>query len=94
MALINGGAFLDFRNLSGATAVHRAVENNNLEALITLLELGASPNYKDTRGLTPLYLSVSRKTDVLLCERLLRDKATIGAQDVQGWQEIHQVNYD
>ncbi|XP_065226179.1 protein shank isoform X2 [Planococcus citri] len=91
MALVNGGAFLDFRNLDGSTAVHRAVENNNLEAVITLLELGASPNFKDLRTLTPLYLSITRKTDVLICERLLRDKATIGAHDVQGWQEIHQA---
>jgi len=91
MALVNGGAFLDFRNLDGSAALHRAVESSNLEALITLLELGSSPNYKDSRGLTALYLSITRKTDVLICERLLRDKATIGAQDMQGWQEIHQV---
>lgn len=90
-ALANGGAFLDFRNLSGSTPIHRAVESNNYEAVITLLELGTSPNCKDTRGLTPLYLSISRKTDILICEKLLLFKATIGAQDMQGWQEIHQV---
>ena len=93
MALVNGGAFLDFRNLVGSAPLHRAVESNNLEALITLLELGSSPNYRDSRGLTALYLSITRKTDVLICERLLRDKASIGAQDMQGWQEIHQVRF-
>jgi len=58
----------------------------------TLLELGASPNYKDGKGLTPLYLSVSYSSDVSLCEMLLHDHSLVGAQDIQGWQEVHQVN--
>lgn len=57
----------------------------------TLLELGASPNYKDSRGLTPLYLSVTKKTDSKICESLLHDHGTLGIQDTQGWQEVHQV---
>lgn len=92
IALVNGGALLDYRTKEGLTAMHRAVEKNNLEAVKTLLELGASPNYKDTKGLTPLYYSVIYKTDPMLCETLLHDHATIGAQDLQGWQEVHQVN--
>lgn len=59
----------------------------------TLLELGASPNYKDGRGLTPLYLSVTKKTDPKIAESLLHDHATLGTQDSQGWQEVHQVSY-
>lgn len=62
-----------------------------LDIYSTLLELGASPNYKDARGLTPLYLSVIKKTDSKICESLLHDHATLGTQDVQGWQEVHQV---
>ncbi|XP_031782125.1 protein shank isoform X10 [Nasonia vitripennis] len=91
IALVNGGALLDYRTKEGLTAMHRAVERNNLEAVKTLLELGASPNYKDTKGLTPLYYSVIYKTDPMLCETLLHDHATIGAQDLQGWQEVHQA---
>ncbi|XP_014207708.1 SH3 and multiple ankyrin repeat domains protein 3 isoform X6 [Copidosoma floridanum] len=91
IALVNGGALLDYRTKEGLTAMHRAVERNNLEAAKTLLELGASPNYKDTKGLTPLYYSVIYKTDPMLCESLLHDHATIGAQDLQGWQEVHQA---
>jgi SH3/ankyrin repeat-containing protein len=91
IALVNGGALLDYRTRDGATAMHRAVERNNLEAVTTLLELGASPNYKDTKGLTPLYLAVTCRTDPMLCEGLLHDRAAIGAQDLQGWQEVHQV---
>lgn len=91
-ALVNGGALLDFRTKDGSTAMHRAVEKNSLEAVGTLLELGASPNYKDAKGLTPLYLAVTHNTDPLLCESLLHNRALIGAQDLQGWQEVHQVN--
>ncbi|XP_062563457.1 SH3 and multiple ankyrin repeat domains protein 2 isoform X2 [Armigeres subalbatus] len=91
IALVNGGALLDYRTRDGATALHRAVERDSLEAVSTLLELGASPNYRDTKGLTPVYLSVTRKTDPKICEILLHDHATLGIQDSQGWQEVHQA---
>jgi len=53
--------------------------------------LGASPNYKDCKGLTPLYMCVMHASDVVLCEMLLHDHSIVGAQDLQGWQEVHQV---
>ena len=59
----------------------------------TLLELGASPNYKDMKGLTPLYMCVMHASDVVICEMLLHDHAIVGAQDLQGWQEVHQVHH-
>ncbi|CAG2113655.1 unnamed protein product, partial [Medioppia subpectinata] len=47
VALVNGGALLDFRTKEGKTALHCAVQKSNYVALKTLLDLGASPNYKD-----------------------------------------------
>ncbi|XP_055693308.1 SH3 and multiple ankyrin repeat domains protein 3 isoform X1 [Lutzomyia longipalpis] len=91
IALVNGGAILDYRTRDGATALHKAVERDSLEAVSTLLELGASPNYKDIRGMTPVYLSVTKKTDAKICESLLHDHASLGTQDTQGWQEVHQA---
>ncbi|XP_022247287.1 SH3 and multiple ankyrin repeat domains protein 3-like [Limulus polyphemus] len=91
MELVNGGAHLDFRMKDGRTALHRAVERDNYEALKNLLDLGASPNYKDNRGLTALYFSVFYGRDAKLTEILLRDHATFGIADHQGWQEVHQV---
>jgi len=91
IALVNGGALLDYRTRDGSTALHRAVEAASLEALSTLLELGASPNYRDAKGLTPLYLTVTTRADPMLTRTLLHERATIGAQDTQGWQEVHQV---
>lgn len=58
-----------------------------------LLELGASPNYKDYKGLTPLYhLAKKRNSPVLCAELLLRDYATIGCKDDAGNTELHQVS--
>uniref|UniRef100_A0AAR5P7P9 PDZ domain-containing protein n=1 Tax=Dendroctonus ponderosae TaxID=77166 RepID=A0AAR5P7P9_DENPD len=91
MALVNGGAILDYRTKDGSTALHRAVEHKSLESLKTLLELGASPNYKDNKGLTPLYFTVHPNVDPVFSETLLHDHATTGAADTQGWQEVHQA---
>ncbi|CAG7837356.1 unnamed protein product [Allacma fusca] len=91
MALVNGGALLDYRTKDGSTAMHRAVEHKSLEATKTMLDLGGSPNYRDSKGLTPLYMSVSLNADPALCEALLHDHAFIGAQDTQGWHETHQA---
>ncbi|XP_015834869.1 SH3 and multiple ankyrin repeat domains protein 3 isoform X3 [Tribolium castaneum] len=91
IALVNGGALLDYRTKDGSTAMHRSVEHNSLEAMKTLLELGASPNYKDAKGLTPLYLTITHNVDPQFTETLLHDHATTGAQDLQGWQEVHQA---
>jgi len=91
MSLVNGGAIMDFRTRDGSTALHRAVAGNNIEAVRTMLDLGASPNYRDGKNLTPLYHSVINQTDASVCETLLHDHGSVGAQDLQGWQEVHQT---
>ncbi|XP_078475827.1 SH3 and multiple ankyrin repeat domains protein 2-like [Lampetra planeri] len=90
-ALKNGGAHLDFRSRDGLTALHKATRARNLEALSTLLDLGASPDYGDARGLTPLYYTVLAGGDARCCETLLHDHATVGSSDESGWNELHQA---
>ncbi|XP_061493945.1 SH3 and multiple ankyrin repeat domains protein 3 isoform X3 [Rhineura floridana] len=90
-ALKNGGAHLDFRTREGMTALHKAVRCWNHTALMTLLDLGASTDYKDSRGLTPLYHSSMVGGDPYCCELLLHDYAKVGCIDENGWQEIHQA---
>ncbi|XP_050180977.1 SH3 and multiple ankyrin repeat domains protein 3 [Myiozetetes cayanensis] len=90
-ALRNGGAHLDFRTREGMTALHKAVRCRNHAALLMLLDLGASPDYKDSRGLTPLYHSAMVGGDPYCCELLLHDYARLGCVDENGWQEIHQA---
>ncbi|KAM8794752.1 SH3 and multiple ankyrin repeat domains protein 1 [Eudromia elegans] len=86
-----GGAHLDFRARDGATALHRAVCTRRYGALLALLDLGGSPNYKDRRGLTPLYHTAMVGGDPRCCELLLYHRAHVGTQDENGWQEIHQA---
>ncbi|XP_059832058.1 SH3 and multiple ankyrin repeat domains protein 2b isoform X1 [Hypanus sabinus] len=90
-ALRNGGAHLDFRAKDGVTALHKAARAKNHKALMTLLELGASTDYKDSRGLTPLYHTAMVGGDPYCCELLLYEHAFIGCKDENGWQEIHQA---
>ncbi|KAL2093350.1 hypothetical protein ACEWY4_010662 [Coilia grayii] len=89
--LKSGGAHLDYRTKEGVTALHKAVRTKNHTALITLLDLGASPDYKDSRGLTALYHSAMVGGDPYCCELLLHDHAQLGCVDENGWQEIHQA---
>lgn len=91
LALVNGGALIDYRTRCGSTALHRASEKNNLDAVRTLLDLGASPNVRDAKGLTPLWTAVSAKASPMLCQALLHDYSIHGVQDAQGWHEVHQV---
>ena len=63
-------------------------------ALQVLLSLGASPDYKDRRGLTPLYHTVLTGGDTSCCETLLYHRAKLGIRDENGWDETHQVNAD
>ncbi|XP_077446537.1 SH3 and multiple ankyrin repeat domains protein 2-like isoform X3 [Stigmatopora argus] len=89
--LKSGGAHLDFRATDGMTALHKAARSKNQVTLTTLLELGASPDYKDSRGLTPLYHSVIVGGDPGCGELLLNHHASVCCQDENGWQEIHQA---
>lgn len=56
-----------------------------------LLSLGASPDYKDRRGLTPLYHTVLTGGETSCCETLLYHHAKPGIRDENGWDETHQV---
>nr|XP_055047671.1 SH3 and multiple ankyrin repeat domains protein 2b [Misgurnus anguillicaudatus] len=91
MTLKNGGAHLDFRSRDGMTALHKAARAKNQIALKAMLDLGASPDYKDRQGLTPLYHTVTVGGDPSCCEVLLRAHASVGCHDENGWHEIHQA---
>ncbi|XP_072472073.1 SH3 and multiple ankyrin repeat domains protein 1 isoform X1 [Notamacropus eugenii] len=86
-----GGAHIDFRARDGMTALHKAVCARHCMALTALLDLGGSPNYKDRRGLTPLFHTAMVGGDPRCCELLLYNRAQLGIADENGWQEIHQA---
>ncbi|EDO42616.1 predicted protein, partial [Nematostella vectensis] len=89
MSLVNGGAHLDYRAGDGLTSVHKAAIKGKVNSLKTLLDLGASPNYRDGKNLTALYYTVLYGADPYCCEILLNDQAEMGVMDHQGMQEIH-----
>uniref|UniRef100_H0W6N7 SH3 and multiple ankyrin repeat domains protein 1 n=1 Tax=Cavia porcellus TaxID=10141 RepID=H0W6N7_CAVPO len=86
-----GGAHIDFRARDGMTALHKAACARHCLALTALLDLGGSPNYKDRRGLTPLFHTAMVGGDPRCCELLLYNRAQLGISDENGWQEIHQA---
>uniref|UniRef100_I3N5Y3 SH3 and multiple ankyrin repeat domains protein 1 n=1 Tax=Ictidomys tridecemlineatus TaxID=43179 RepID=I3N5Y3_ICTTR len=86
-----GGAHIDFRARDGMTALHKAACARHCLALTALLDLGGSPNYKDRRGLTPLFHTAMVGGDPRCCELLLYNRAQLGIADENGWQEIHQA---
>ncbi|KAK6737026.1 hypothetical protein RB195_019614 [Necator americanus] len=92
VALVGGGAHIDFRNSEGQTAMHKAAFLSSYENVKALLELGASPNYRDPIGLTPLYYNMlTTDSNDQVAEMLLREAADIGVTDMHGNHEIHQA---
>ncbi|CAH8609345.1 unnamed protein product [Heterobilharzia americana] len=91
MALVAGGAHLDYRASDSMTPIHRASVKGNYEAIKVLLDLGQSPNTRDKLDLTPLYYAVLNNTISLCIERLLFDHSPLGISDEAGLQEIHQA---
>lgn len=88
-ALIKGGAITHYRNKDGFTPVHKAVVENQIDALRTLLSMGASPNSMDCRNLMPLILACQIEGARSVCEVLLRERAMVGCTDRNGWTELH-----
>lgn len=58
-------------------------------ALKTYLDLGASPNYKDANGLTPLFYSIIHKSNPKITQLLLYERSLHGVADEKGWRELH-----
>lgn len=72
--------------------MHKAAFLSSADNVKTLLELGASPNYRDPIGLTPLYYNMlTADSNDQVAEMLLREAADIGVTDMHGNHEIHQV---
>ena len=69
----------------------RKVLNSYILPPQILLSFGASPNYRDGKGLTPLYHTAIMGDDTGACISLLRYRAEFGIQDQGGWTELHHV---
>ncbi|CAF1116801.1 unnamed protein product, partial [Rotaria sordida] len=98
MALVNGGAHLDFRTRNGGfTSLHKSAIHYRKESIVTLLELGASPNVYDEKCLTPLYHTIlnnrneSMNDSSYCCLLLLQDHSIVNCHDDYLSTELHQA---
>ena len=57
-----------------------------------LLSYRASPNYRDAKGLTPVFHTAIMGDDTAACATLLRHRAELGCTDHGGWTELHHVS--
>lgn len=72
--------------------MHKAAFLSMTENVRTLLDLGASPSYKDPIGLTPLYYTMlTPDSQEAVAQMLLSEAAEIGVLDMHSNQELHQV---
>ncbi|KAJ3115470.1 hypothetical protein HDU96_000629 [Phlyctochytrium bullatum] len=93
MALVENGAYLDFRvgeSQQWKTPLHIAATQNKALAVQTLLSYGAWVNSPDIMGLTPLYYTASLGYAECV-ERLLIAKADTEVFDESGKGPLHQA---
>ncbi|KAL5259674.1 hypothetical protein ACHWQZ_G009945 [Mnemiopsis leidyi] len=92
MLLCRYGAFLEFRDRNGYTALHHASINGKHESMQVLLDVGASVNSRDLKGMTPLYNAICDGNSTLTAEILLKEKCDLNIVDNTGqWNELHQA---
>ncbi|XP_063679367.1 SH3 and multiple ankyrin repeat domains protein 3-like isoform X7 [Bolinopsis microptera] len=92
MLLCRYGAFLEFRDKNGYTALHHASVNGMHESMQVLLDVGASVNSRDLKGMTPLYNAICDGNSTLTAEILLKEKCDLNIVDNTGqWHELHQA---
>jgi len=74
------------------TALMDAVEDDNLEMIIALLDAGAEVDARDKAGETALLMASERQLDVV--NLLLARGAKVNAKDKAGWTPLMQASYN
>lgn len=88
----SGAAFVNQKNLGGATALHIAAREKNLEVAKILVENGADVNAIDNEGWTPL-MRASLAADAAFVSYLLEKNADAGALNSANETAIMQAAY-
>lgn len=84
------GLDLNYKNNEGLTALHKAVENNNLAAVTNLVSAGADGAVHSTKGFSPVHLAVYNKNSMALEAMVKADKRTAAVKDkTYGWTPLH-----
>jgi ankyrin repeat protein len=85
---VEGGGHTDFRARDGMTPVHKAAVHGMHRALQALLDLGASPDLRDSQALTPLYHACCSGGSPRCAELLLQDRAQVNVTNHNMWTEV------
>jgi ankyrin repeat protein len=85
--LIENGANIGIKDELGRTAIHYAVQHEQIELLELLIKLGADLNIADINGITPLRIAVENNS-ARLTKLLLDGGATIEASNKNGYSLI------
>jgi ankyrin repeat protein len=89
--LINNGADINFKTKEGWTALQGAVQGEQTEAALYLIENGAEVDPKYTpNGQTPLMMTVQRHNKVLT-EALIAKGANVNTRDNSGMSVLRQA---
>eukprot|EP01041_Mallomonas_annulata_P011376 gene11376-23813_t len=83
---------LNVQDKSRWTPLHSAVHHGSLEAVKTLIELGADISIPSAVGKTPLHTAASQGRDVI-CGLLLSAGASINVQDSHNLTPVHEASF-
>lgn len=87
--LIEKGAQINAKDISGTTPLHEAVRYGRTEIAGMLLEAGASANTQDSLGKTPLLIITPQDAQLKTYQMLLRYGASPNAKDLYGDTPLH-----
>ena len=73
---------------STATSIHKAVIEEDIEAVNNSLEAGIDINTKDEKGWAPMHL-VAISGNKVIAELLLRKGANVNERTDSGWTPLH-----
>lgn len=83
---------LDYQDVNGYSALHFAVQLNNLELVDALIGKKITINVTDRYGNTPLYKSVTEKVNPAIVIRLLESGADIEQKNDFGYSPMRVIN--
>lgn len=87
--LIEKGAQINAKDISGATPLHEAVRYGRTEIASQLLAAGANANAQDSLGKTPLLIITPQDAQLEMYQLLLKYGANPNAKDLYGDTPLH-----
>jgi len=92
-ALKGAGADINAADIiNGSTAMHHAAWQEKTDLIELLAKIGADPNIGNKKGMTPLFVSVSKDQDSMIKPLIQAGAKQI--PDASGWTPLHAAAYN